>query len=265
MAIPARPLRADPRSWPPGIVVRVTSLLGPADASDPTALLPIISQATQRLTATARDLADDEWATPSLCAGWSRSHVLAHVALNAEAIAGVVRGLTGEAAPMYASAEVRDADIAGLAAAGPNAIRERLARSSADLSVAFPSLLQASPDSVFEITPGSASRSAGMLALMRLREVEIHHADLDLDATWEAWPESTAAAFIAYDAPQWAGAPVRLVADDVDGATWTVGTPSGEDLPEVRGPLRALAWWISGRDAGAVLSSSSGELPKLEA
>ena len=66
-----------------------------------------------RSSAGHRDrLRDDEWPGQTECAGWSRAHVLAHLALNAEGLAGAVRGLRdGQPTPMYPSQTARDADI----------------------------------------------------------------------------------------------------------------------------------------------------------
>lgn len=244
----------------------MTSLLGPADASDPSALLPAITQASQRLHATATALPDADWSAPSLCAGWTRGDVLAHLALNAEALSGVVQGAAGAGTPMYPSNEKRDGDIADLAAAGPRAVRERIARANAGLSLSFKQLASVSPDTPFERTPGGPMGTVAILPLLRLRELEIHLVDLDLDDHhWSTWPTSTSAAFLAYDVAKWASVPVRISATDVEGATWTAGAESGADVVEVSGTLHDLAWWATGRDPGPVLSASSGEVPILEA
>ena len=49
---------------------------------------------------------------PSLCAGWSRGHVLSHLARNAEALERVCAAATsGTGQTMYESDEVRDAEF----------------------------------------------------------------------------------------------------------------------------------------------------------
>ena len=51
---------------------------------------------------------------------------MAHLALNAEALAGVLEGVSqGEPTTMYASDEARDSDIEELAAADAGELRER--------------------------------------------------------------------------------------------------------------------------------------------
>lgn len=60
----------------------------------------------------AADLDDDGYAAPSALPGWSRAHVAAHVAANAEALSNLVHwAATGEPTPMYASPEERAAGI----------------------------------------------------------------------------------------------------------------------------------------------------------
>ncbi len=57
-------------------------------------------------------LADEAFVAPSALPGWSRAHVLSHVARNADALGKLVEtALTGEVVPMYASPEARDGDI----------------------------------------------------------------------------------------------------------------------------------------------------------
>ena len=71
-----------------------------------------IAAETERVVATAASLRNDAVLAPSLCAGWSRGHVLSHVARNADALARVCAvALTGEPGTMYASQQARDDEI----------------------------------------------------------------------------------------------------------------------------------------------------------
>ena len=71
-----------------------------------------IDQATQRLLDRARIITDADLRAPSLLPGWTRAHVLAHVARNADAMRNVLGGVrTGKDRPGYASAEAREAGI----------------------------------------------------------------------------------------------------------------------------------------------------------
>src|SRR5262245_48484994 len=88
--------------------------------------LPLVHDATQRLVLTVDGRTDNQWSEPSLLPGWSRAHVIAHLALNAEGMVGAVHGLRiGRPVPMYASNEQRDADIEKLAGTDLTSLRER--------------------------------------------------------------------------------------------------------------------------------------------
>src|SRR6266550_7232301 len=71
-----------------------------------------LAAATDRLLATAAALSDARAREPSLLPGWSRGHVLTHIARNADGLANLLRWAgTGRETPMYASAASRTADI----------------------------------------------------------------------------------------------------------------------------------------------------------
>ena len=74
--------------------------------------LELLEAETRALLATATRLDDAAMAAPSLCEGWTRAHVVTHVARNADALCHLARwATTGVPTPMYASPEARDADI----------------------------------------------------------------------------------------------------------------------------------------------------------
>lgn len=222
-----------------------------------------LEAATGRLLATVDALPHPDWTGASHCTGWSRAHVIAHLALNAEGLAGVLRGIAdGVPTTMYASDASRDDDIDELAHAGPAEVQERL-RSSAELFDAALAAAGAVPrGATFERTPGGRVMPADAVPFLRLREVEIHHADLDAGYTAADWPTETARSFLKNDSRQYRGPGIHVVATDHD-ARWSFGE-TGADSPTVSGPLGALAWWATGRDPGPVLSSSEGTLPTLE-
>src|SRR6266496_3912112 len=81
-----------------------------------------VGAATDRLLATAAALSDTQAREPSLLPGWTRGHVLTHIARNADGMVNLLHwARTGTQTPMYASPESRAADIeagAGRPAAG---------------------------------------------------------------------------------------------------------------------------------------------------
>src|SRR5260370_30335400 len=71
-----------------------------------------IDLATQRLLDDARTLTEADLRVPSLLPGWTRAHVLAHVARDADAMRNLLAGArSGQDRPAYASAQAREADI----------------------------------------------------------------------------------------------------------------------------------------------------------
>src|SRR6516164_11535621 len=71
-----------------------------------------IGEATDRLLASAAALTDATAREPSALPGWTRGHVLTHVARNADGLGNLLRwARTGTKTPMYASREARAASI----------------------------------------------------------------------------------------------------------------------------------------------------------
>jgi maleylpyruvate isomerase len=188
--------------------------------------------------------------------------VVAHLALNAEGLAGALRGLLDAShRTMYVSDEARHADVEALAAEPPEALRERLRTAAGLIDTAIAELPHVPADARFDRTPGGQSIPAARVPLLRLREVEFHHADLDRGYGYRDWPPENATAFVDVAAKRYDGPPIVLRAID-DDRTWHLAG-AGEDAPVVSGPLGALAWWLSGRDPGDGLTSTTA-LPTVE-
>jgi maleylpyruvate isomerase len=141
-------------------------------------LLAALDRQTARLEATTERL--DDVAAPSLCEGWSRGHVLTHLARNGEGIAALVRAAVDDSGEtMYASAEARNADID----AGAGRPVEEQARDVRDTAAAVGAELRRlrpeHGETRLERVPGVRFIPARHLPFMRLREVVYHHVDLD--------------------------------------------------------------------------------------
>jgi maleylpyruvate isomerase len=221
-------------------------------------LLSDLHDATHRLVRAVDELDDAAYAEPSRLPGWTRGHVVAHLALNAEALTGALRGvLAGEPVPMYASDAARDDDIDDLAPASPTVLRDRLYAATTSLAEALTALPAERVDAVVERTPGSERTfAAGEVAAMRLHEVEFHHADLGTGYTAGDWAPGFAAVVVERLHGR---APATLVASDF-GRSWQ----ADPGAPTVTGTAADLAWWLSGRGEGGGLTSD-GELPGIEA
>ena len=224
-----------------------------------------LAEAGQRLVRTVDGLTGDDWSADSLLPGWSRSHVVAHLALNGEALSAVLQGVVeGEPVPMYESQERRDSDIDELAAASPADLRERLLASVGR----FVEVVQAVPDDAwdgrFDRTPGGRSLPLDAVPTMRVREMEIHHVDLGTGYSPADWPAGFAEALVDGMVRRLDPDPGFRIAPLDVAREWDVGTLDG-DPPVVTGPVADVAWWLTGRPAGDRVTCSRGELPAIGA
>ena len=228
----------------------------------------LLAEASQRLIRTVDRLEDAAWAEPSGLPGWSRAHVVAHLALNAEGLAGALGGIVqGEPLAMYASQESRDRDIDDLAEAGPEELRTRLLGATTDLADALAALPDDARSTRIERVPGGPTFRAGSAPDMRLREVEIHHADLGAGYTHADWtPDFAAKVIDSMGKRDATHQPFTARATDAD-RSWSFGETAGPEGagPTVSGTSAALAWWLTGRGEGDGLTSDGGELPGIEA
>jgi len=232
------------------------------DDLDPQAAFELLPEATGRLVRTVDGLDDTALAGPSALPGWSRAHVVAHLALNSEGLAGVLEARARrETATMYASDEDRNRDIEELAVADPSVLRERFLAGT----TLFVDAVEALPDEYwtesFERTPGGRRIHYSAIPGMRLREVEIHHVDLDAGFTPAGWSDAFAAALIsAMVKRELSEESFRVLATDL-ALSWEVGADPGSTT--VSGPVGDLACWLTGRPPAPTLTSSTGPLPAI--
>jgi maleylpyruvate isomerase len=234
----------------------------PDDTSVKTQQLEELQEATNRLVRTVDRFQGDDWGVPSGLPDWTRAHVVAHLALNAEGLAGALTGIVqDEPAPMYTSQEDRDRDIEELAGADPAELRERLLAGCTLYADAWTALPDDALGTKFERTAGGPTIPAGATLGMRLREVEIHHADLDAGYSHTDWPTRFCEILLASMTKREWSQPFTVSPTDLEG-TWAYGEGDG---PTVSGAAADLGWWLTGRGDGEALTSDRGELPKVDA
>jgi maleylpyruvate isomerase len=151
-------------------------------------LMSQIDEATRRLLGTVKGLSDDDVRAPSRLPGWTRGHVLTHLARGAEALTNVLHGArTGEPTRAYASQQARD-----------EAIERGAGRSAEDLladvtagAEKFRAAVAIVPDDAWERQVrvlDYAEFPALQLLTRRLVEVELHHTDLGAGYGPDDWP-----------------------------------------------------------------------------
>jgi len=241
-----------------------SSTAGGEPSTDPglPAAVDALHQSEQRLLLTVDSLAPDAYAEPSVLPGWTRAHVVAHLALNAEGLATAIDGLAHERdVPVYESDERRNTDIDELSHADPAEIRERLFAAGQALRDALSSLDDDQWAASVDRLPGGPSWSVATIPETRRREVEIHHADLDAGYGHADWPEDFRIALldlVAADRAHDAESPTFTVRATDTVRTWSVGA----EQPVVEGSSADLGWWLVGRGRGEGLVCET-ELPTL--
>lgn len=201
---------------------------------------------------------------PSLCAGWTRGHVLSHLARNADALVNLVEAaLTGRPIPMYASPEARDRDIETGAGQDLDGQRLDIEKSAARWDDAMERLVAAAGrlDGVEVEARNRVTVPALGLPFMRLREVAFHHVDLDRGFGFADLESPTQAALLAHQ--------VLRVGRQPGGPSFTVITDEGDELVAgdhpayvISGGRAAVLGWI-GRGLTHGVSSDTGTLPTL--
>ncbi|MES9500576.1 maleylpyruvate isomerase family mycothiol-dependent enzyme [Streptomyces koyangensis] len=179
---------------------------------------------TELLLDAVAGLDEDAFSVPSLLPGWSRKHLVAHVAANADALGNLVHwAATGEERPMYASPEERAAGIAKGPTLSVDELRSWLAASAHKLAAGLDGLTDEQWGREV-VTAQGRTVPATELPWMRAREVCVHAVDLGTGVVTFA------------DLPQ--GFLTALVAE--------IGAKRGlVELPD--GPLPEVAAWLAGR------------------
>jgi maleylpyruvate isomerase len=210
-----------------------------------------IDVATGKLLMTVSKLDDAAAAGPSLLPDWDRSMVVTHLSANADGIRRAVEaaraGRTGEVYPGGKAA--RDAEIEAGRALTAGELNLRLDLACRLLRVA----LGEATDEIWDapaIGPKGEVRIGPGLVVARLREVEVHHVDLDYGYKPEDWPlewvmEEMDRAMLELPLRLPPGTAVVLTATDAD-QRWVAG--SG-DAVDITGTTAELFAWVIGRSA----------------
>ncbi|MFJ4190872.1 maleylpyruvate isomerase family mycothiol-dependent enzyme [Kitasatospora sp. NPDC089509] len=231
------------------------------DLVDFDGLVREVRASAARLGADVGALTDRQAGELSLLPGWSRGHVLTHLARSADAYRWTLAlARTGGAPGPRADAAELDRRLREGAGRGADAL-------ATDLRDSLDGLLRDAAELPVErravLVPALAGwrHPAWYLLWRAWRELEVHHVDLNSGRTPADWPEDfvrralteTTAALAARGLPL-----ARVEAVDL-GQDWPVGG-SGPVLrgpvlrgPVLRGPGHALLAWFAGRGPAAGL------------
>ncbi|MFI6036861.1 maleylpyruvate isomerase family mycothiol-dependent enzyme [Streptomyces sp. NPDC051315] len=215
-----------------------------------------VREATERLLSAVAELDNAAVAESSRLPGWSRGHVLAHLARNADALVNVLQGR-----PMYVTDDARDADI------------ERDAQRALDVQLAD---LRDSAARFQEAAaqPADWSRTvelrnrvtdaAARVPFRRWIEVELHHVDLGIGYELEDLPAEFTEREIDFLAERFTGRPDVPPTRLTDGTrAWRTGREADGPEVTVTGSPADLLGWLAGRRDGSRLAVGGGPLPAL--
>lgn len=232
------------------------------DRRDVTVTLPLMGAGTEFLFQAVDALPDDALRDPSSLPGWSRAHVVAHVARNAEALTRLCTwARTGVESLMYADLEQRAAEIESSAQATAETLRAELRTTAAALDSALAALDDTTWSSQVRSALGRPM-PATEVPWMRIREVWLHAVDLDVGAGMTDLPPEVVDALLDDATGLMStreGCPAAVLAPTDREITWSLGPPG--DAVEVRGAAAEVLGWLVGRGDGSALTTTGGALP----
>lgn len=228
-----------------------------------------VAEATEQLLEVVEELDDAAMRRPSLCPGWSRGHVVSHLARNADALVNLLTwARTGVEHPMYASRADRDADIEEGANRPWRLLEEDLIAACERFTVAAEKLPESAWQAEVVSSRGTAFQ-AWEIPWIRLQEVWIHLIDLDCGLEFGDLPAEDTEGLLDSVVREFDGRPdvpsLLLTAELPDGhqRSWEInGSDPNTPRFSVRGPVADMLAWLTGRGDGAGLS---GDLPELPA
>lgn len=232
---------------------------------DPQALLEQITSATEDLLRSAAVLGDAEMREPSLLPGWSRGHVLTHVARNADGGRRLLSwARTGVEASEYPSMPARAEEIEAGSGRGAAELVADVRHSAARFAAEYERMPAEGWDRIVRWT-GGQERPASRAADSRLTEVLVHHVDLRVGYTPSHWPPGFVGDMltrvVASLSPRDGLAAMRCHASDT--GTW-YEVKAGEGAVVIRGPQASLLAWLMGRSGGTDLLTRNGAtMPKV--
>jgi maleylpyruvate isomerase len=192
---------------------------------------------------------DEDLSQPCALPGWTRAHVLGHIARNADALQNLLRwARTGVESPMYPSVQARADGIEETSRQARDALRSDAHAASDRLRDALDDMPDGAWDAPIRTASGRAVTAAAV-PWMRVRECWIHAIDLDAGATWDELPDQLVVDLIDEVASGLAArtdCPAMVI--DAGARSWRVGGDG--DAATVSGRAPELLAWLIGRAPG---------------
>jgi maleylpyruvate isomerase len=216
------------------------------------ALNEVRATADQLLAVTA-DLDDGAARGDSVLPGWSRGHVITHIANFSEAMTRQVEeALQGRLVEVYDGGRpARDAAIEAGADRSADELRSHLTQAVTTLIASWEKV--GPTDWPLPILHRNSNLSAGLQATWR--ELTIHTADLDLGITPATWSEDFCLHLLDFLRPRTPDN-LHLILKSPT-VTWDNGT--GEDVT-LEGALTDLTAWYAGRPTQGPIRGQAPEL-----
>lgn len=220
-----------------------------------------LREGTALLLDTVASLPDSSFRSPCALPGWTRAHLVGHLARNAEALSRLAHwAASGEVTPMYTDTGQRAADIETSAALPVATLRAELAGTAADLDTRLAALDGVAWDATVRSALGREI-PAREIVWMRIREVWLHAVDLDVGASVATFPPELVTVYL-HDVASTLGAKPGAPALDLgcteNGAVIAVGPRPAESLAVITGTGPDLLAWLTGRSTGAALDAPGG-------
>lgn len=206
-------------------------------------VLDEVSASTAQLESTLATFSDADQRAPSMLPGWSRGHVTAHVARNAESYWRLLEwARTGVEHLQYPSPESRDEEIEAGSTGSAAALLKDVQASATRLRDQASTLPEASWDAPVRAMSGWP-HPAWYTLYRRWREVELHHADLGTGHV-------PSAAYTRWELIESFGALTRLGGSTVSLVEVTdldLSFKFDTDGPALAGTGAAILGWLTGR------------------
>ncbi|MFJ8910488.1 maleylpyruvate isomerase N-terminal domain-containing protein [Amycolatopsis sp. NPDC102389] len=212
-----------------------------------------------------RGLDEEAVHAPSALPGWTRAHLLSHLARNADGLVNLLTwAKSGVETPMYAGETARDHDIEK----GAYRSAEEIAEDVADSAARFVEVASGMPDEAWPVRVRARQGReipAEFVLWLRLSETSIHLADLDLGYDFARVADLLGDEFdtvVGNAIGMYGGElPAVLLVAEEDGYRheWRMSEGELTTLTGTRGEVLA---WVTGRGDGSSLDGTAPSLPR---